>query len=147
MAYTPLQLSDLESIRDCAKRYCAGVDRLDADLMKSAYWPEANDNHGTYNGPAHPFVEHCMVSHRKWDATAHCIYNHRVALNDDGTTASGEIYNITYLFAGSRLDTWHGRYLDRYEKRGDEWRIIDRVCVHEGDRVFPPGTPMPVRRP
>ena len=24
-----------------------------------------------------------------------------------------------------------GRYLDVMEKRGDEWRILERVCVHE----------------
>ena len=29
------------------------------------------------------------------------------------------------------LDIWHGRYLDVYEKRDDEWRILERVCVHE----------------
>jgi len=26
---------------------------------------------------------------------------------------------------------WLGRYLDRYEKRDGEWRIIHRTCVHE----------------
>ena len=35
------------------------------------------------------------------------------------------------------LDLWVGRYLDKYEKRGDEWRIIERVCVHEGTHSAP----------
>ena len=41
---------------------------------------------------------------------------------------------MTYLFQKDAeiLDTWHGRYLDAYQKRGDEWRILERVCVHEG---------------
>ncbi len=30
------------------------------------------------------------------------------------------------------LDTSYGRYLDVYERREDDWRIIERVCVHEG---------------
>ena len=134
MGYSLLQLSDLESIRECARRYCQGVDRLDPTLMKSAYWPEANDNHGSYNGPAWPFVDHCMISHQRWRSTSHCIMNHTVSLAEDGAHASGEIYNVTYLFHkdDSKLDTWHGRYLDRYQKREDEWRIIDRVCLHEG---------------
>ena len=38
MAYTPEQLSDMQCIRDAALRYCRGVDRLDVELMKSAYW-------------------------------------------------------------------------------------------------------------
>ena len=37
MSYTVEQLSDLQCIRDVALRYCRGVDRLDEDLMKSAY--------------------------------------------------------------------------------------------------------------
>ena len=135
MTYSAGQLSDLEAIREVARRYCRGVDRLDAEIMKSAYWPDATDDHGAYNGPAYPFVEHCMTSHLKWRATQHCIYNHSIELSDtDGTSATGELYNVAYLFHAdsSRIDTWHGRYLDRYEKRGNEWRIAHRVCVHEG---------------
>ena len=46
---------------------------------------------------------------------------------------------MTYLFQDAEpvLDTWVGRYLDQYEKRGDEWRIIERVCVHEGTHSAP----------
>ncbi len=139
MPYTPQQLSDLEAIRDVAKRYCRGVDRLDPDEMKSAYWPEATDDHGTFVGNAHEFVEHCMVSHLRWRSTNHTIMNHTIDLDEDGVHARGEAYNVSYLFQKEAdvLDTWWGRYLDRYEKRGDEWRIIERVCVHEGTHSTP----------
>jgi hypothetical protein len=40
MPYTAQQLSDLEDIRNATLRYSRGVDRLDAELMKSAYWPD-----------------------------------------------------------------------------------------------------------
>ena len=132
--YTPQQLSDLESIRNCAQRYCRGVDRLDEALMKSAYWPDATDDHGTYVGNAMTFCEHCMTAHLKWRSTSHCIFNHHIELDEDGRTARGEIYNVTYLFQAQAdvLDTWHGRYLDVYTKRGGQWRIMKRVCVNEG---------------
>ncbi len=134
MTYTPQQLSDLQCIRDCTHRYCRGVDRLDVDLMKSAYWPEAKDDHGVFVGNAMEFCEMCMVAHLKWRSTSHNILNHAIELDSDGIHARGEIYNVTYLFQKDAdvLDTWHGRYLDEYEKRGEEWRIVDRVCVHEG---------------
>ncbi len=133
MAYTHQQLSDIENIRNVAHRYCRGVDRLDPGCMKSAYWPDATDDHGTFVGNAHEFADMCMVAHLKWRSTMHCILNHQIELDDDGVHALGEIYNVTYLFQPEgALDTWFGRYLDRYEKRGDEWRIIERVCVHEG---------------
>lgn len=134
MAYTAEQLSDIECIRDAAIRYCRGVDRLDENLMKSSYWPDATDDHGVYVGNAMEFVEMCMVSHLRWRSTNHCILNHHIELDADGVQACGEVYNVTYLFQKDDdvLDTWHGRYLDRYEKRQDEWRIIERVCVYEG---------------
>ena len=139
MAYTPEQLSDLECIRDAAKRYCRGVDRLDEALMKSAYWPEATDDHGVFVGNAMEFAEMCMVSHLRWRSTSHCIFNHSIELDPDGIHARGEAYNVTFLFQDGAdvLDTWYGRYLDVYEKRGDEWRILERVCVHEGTTTGP----------
>ncbi len=134
MHYTPEQLSDIQHIQGVAQRYCRGVDRLDADLMKSAYWPEATDDHGVFVGNAMEFVDLCMVSHLHWRSTNHCIFNHHIELDPGGTRARGEIYNVAYLFQKDEpvLDTWHGRYLDIYEKRSAVWRIIERVCVYEG---------------
>lgn len=129
------RLCDTEAIRAAAQRYCRGVDRLDRDEMRSAYWPDAIDEHGVFVGNAWEFVDHCMVSHRKWRGTMHCIFNHHITF-DDADHAQGEVYNVTYLFGHDTGDvaTWYGRYLDRYERRGDEWRIAHRVCVHEANR-------------
>jgi hypothetical protein len=130
--YSKQQLADLEAIRDVARCYCRGVDRLDVELMKSAYWPDATDCHGVFDGNAWEFAEFCMEAHLPWRGTMHCIFNHSIDLDESGTTARGEIYNVTYLFKeGGEQDTWYGRYLDDYEKREGEWRISRRVCVHE----------------
>jgi hypothetical protein len=138
VSFTVEQLSDLESIRAAARRFSRGVDRLDSEEMKSAYWPDATDDHGAFCGNAHEFVDFCMVAHRRYRSTGHCIFNHEVAL-DGATAARGEIYCVTWLIPADeeRVDTWYGRYLDRYEKRGGEWRIIERVCVHEGTESRP----------
>jgi hypothetical protein len=130
------ELAAREAIRDIVHRYCRGVDRLDPESMRSAYWPDAIDDHGVFVGNAWEFVEHCMVSHLKWRATMHCVMNHAIEVDEGGDTARGEVYNVTYLFGhdGSTIDTWYGRYLDRYECREGEWRIAHRVCVHEGTR-------------
>jgi hypothetical protein len=139
MAYNPEQLSDIQCIRDAAHRYCRGVDRLDLELMKSAYWPEATDDHGVFQGNAWEFCNMCMEAHLPWRSTSHCLLNHAIELDADGRHAWGEIYNVTYLFQKDAdvLDTWVGRYLDAYEKRDAEWRIIERVCVHEGSHTGP----------
>lgn len=114
--------------------------------MKSAYWPDATDDHGTFVGNAYEFVDHVIASHARWSWTMHSISNHVVELDLDGEHARGEAYNVTYLQRADtgELDIWFGRYLDRYEKRDDEWRILTRVCVHEGDRTEPAGTPMAI---
>jgi hypothetical protein len=112
--------------------------------MKSAYWPDAIDDHGVFVGNAWEFVDRCMESHRRWRSTMHCIFNHQIEI-DDADHARGEIYNITYLFHEGHdgADVWVGRYLDAYERRGDEWRIIHRVCVHEGTTTST-SPPMPI---
>ena len=140
---TVQELLDREQLRDVAMRYCRGVDRLDADCMKSAYWPEAIDEHGSFIGNAHDFSDYCMTAHLRWKWTMHSIYNHQIDFDDDGVHASGELYNITNLGRADSgdIDTWYGRYLDRYEKRGNEWRIMHRVCVHNGTQTVT-GTPM-----
>ena len=134
MEYSAKQLADVRAIEDAAKRYSHGVDRLDGDWMKSAYWPEGTDDHGTFVGNAWEFVDRCMASHLRWRSTMHCIFNHQIDLDADGTHARGEVYNVSFLFAADtgELSTWYGRYLDQYEKRGEEWRILHRVCVYEG---------------
>ncbi|MGI9643804.1 MAG: nuclear transport factor 2 family protein [Ilumatobacteraceae bacterium] len=145
-APTAEQLADVEACREAARRYCRGVDRLDPDEMRSAYWPDATDEHGRFDGNAWDFVDLCMTGHDRWAFTMHTISNHTVELDDDGTHARGEVYNVTWLRRADEdlVDVWHGRYLDRYEKRGDEWRILRRVCVHEGDMTLDAGASMPI---
>lgn len=133
MGYSLQELSDREAIRDVALRYCRGIDRLDVELVKSAYWPEAIDEHGTFVGNGHEFAAYCMTAHERWSWTMHSIFNHAIEL-DDADHARGEIHNITSLCRADDgvIDTWYGRYLDRYERRGEQWRIAHRVCVHHG---------------
>ncbi len=140
------ELSDREAIREVANRYAHGVDRLDGEWMKSAYWPNATDDHGVFDGNAWDFVDRCMGSHGRWRSTMHLTMNHQIEIEPGRTTARGELYNVSHLFRADSptLETWYGRYLDRYEKRGDEWRIIHRVCVHEGSTTQTIDATMPI---
>lgn len=142
MRIDPQQLADREAIRECVLRYSRGVDRLDAEQMKSAYWPEATDDHGRFVGNGHEFADRVVGTHDRWAASMHCNYNHSIEF-DDATHARGEIYNVTYLLPkdGGPWSVWLGRYLDRYECRDGDWRIIHRICVHEGTTTIE-GAPM-----
>ncbi len=131
------QLVAIEACREAARRYSYGVDRLDVDVMRSAYWPDGTDDHGVFVGNAWEFCDRVVGSHDRWSWTMHTIFNHRVEIEPDGAHARGEAYNVSHLFEAEerRLSTWYGRYLDTYERRGDEWRISHRVCVHHADTV------------
>ena len=44
------ELADREAIRECLYRYSRGVDRLDADMLRTAYWPDCIDDHMGFVG-------------------------------------------------------------------------------------------------
>lgn len=142
------ELSAHDQIRQVAARYARGVDRLDGDLMKSAYWPDATDDHGVFVGNAMDFCDRVVSTHRRFTATMHCVMNHAIEVDEAAGTGHGEIYNVTYVFrddAGRELvETWWGRYLDTYERRDGEWRIKARVCVHEQTRAEAVGDHMAI---
>ncbi len=126
------ELADREQIRDCMMRYCHGVDRCDPDMVKSAYWPDAHDVHGDFDGNAYDFVDWAMPQLRKMVRTQHFIGN--LLIRIDGDRARTEMYSRnwhTFRTAAGRLhDVIQGhRYLDKLEKRGGEWRIFDRLCI------------------
>jgi hypothetical protein len=143
------RLAATEAIRQAVARYARGVDRLDVALMQSAYWPDAIDDHGVYVGDAMAFCERVVDSHARFASTMHCNMNHAIEIDDDGLTAQGEVYNMTFLLrvpdeGPTIVDHWMGRYLDRYECRDGDWRIAYRVCVHEWTRSSPIDEAMPI---
>jgi ketosteroid isomerase-like protein len=125
------EMKDRTAIQDCLHRYTRGVDRHDRELMLSAYWPDAWDEHGVAEGVAADFVDWAIGWHGEFQSKHHHgILNHTVEL--DGDTAHGETY---YIFWGENRagppQLSFGRYIDRFEKRDGQWRIAHRVCVNE----------------
>lgn len=131
------RLADEAAIRAAVHRYCRGVDRADADLTRSAYHPDATDDHGRYKGSAHEFAEYVNAAHAtRWSSTMHVIANHLAEIDGDG--ADAETYVIAYLrrLDEPRVDVVGGRYLDRFERRQGEWRIAERSYLCEWSAVM-----------
>lgn len=126
------ELVDRQEIHDCIVRYCRGVDRLDAQMLASAYHPDAVDDHGLYVGNPHQFADYFLAFHKKHQkATQHIITNHYCEL--DGDMAHCETY---WLFAGMNrvgpeLSLGGGRYIDRMERRDGHWAIAARKCLYD----------------
>lgn len=135
------EFADREAIRDCLYRYCRGIDRLDIDLILSAYWPDATDEHGNFlANSAQEFVEHAVPIIQSIDLTTHFIGN--VLMQIEGEMASVESYIQAFHRMrrddGSSYDhISSSRFIDRMEKRGGEWRIKHRLVVRDWFREFP----------
>src|SRR5687768_6595921 len=124
------QLADREAIRDCVYRYSRGVDRMDAEMLRSAYWEDAYDDHVLFQGSRDGFVEWVMPQLRRWERSQHLVGNIFIRL--DGNEAAVESYFQGYHCNigtdGRREDDFTGgRYLDTMQKRGKEWRISRRI--------------------
>ncbi len=133
------ELADREAIRECLYRYSRGVDRLDADMLRSAYWPEAIDKHLEFRGNVEEFIAWSFPIMGAMDQTMHMIAN--ILITIDGATADVESYFYGYhriTVGGTKSDViGAGRYLDRFEKRGDEWRVIERLVLTDWFRQYP----------
>lgn len=135
------EMKDRQEIYDCLMRYCRGIDRLDRELLLSAYHPDAIDDHGsTYIGDVQGFADAAIALHSTYqEFTQHHITNHRCEL--DGDVAHCESY---YLFRCiNQASPWYnfssGRYIDRMEKRDGRWGIAERICVVEArDEIWGP---------
>jgi len=130
------ELLDKQQIKDVIARYCRGCDRLDRTLLESVYWPDARDSHGTFEGDGRAVVDFILKS-LDGLVTQHFIGNCLIEM-ESATRARGE----TYVIALHQYDTrFHGeefavgaRYVDKFEKRGEEWRIIDRTLIFDYSR-------------
>jgi hypothetical protein len=126
------ELKDRQDILDCLMRYSRGVDRLDRELLRSAYHPDAVDDHGMFAGGRDAFVDWVIDMHSSTHlAQQHCLFNHTCEL--DGDVAHAETY---YMFVGMNrtgppLAMSGGRYVDRFERRDGMWAIADRMCIRD----------------
>ena len=127
------------AIQRCLLDYCRGVDRCDADLLASVYHPDATDDHGSFVGLGVDFAR-SVTAHllRRTLSTTHfCSPPHIVFTSE--RTADVETQVLAWHRCrdddGEYLEKFGGRYFDRFERRGDDWRIAHRALTHDWDTV------------
>ncbi|AIY03054.1 hypothetical protein ART_3455 [Arthrobacter sp. PAMC 25486] len=134
-----MSVEEKQAITEVLYRYARAVDRKDFAAVAACYFPDANDNHGGYNGNADGLVEDMKVRHRTIDSSQHFVTNVLIDLGVD--VANVESYCLCYLRLDKEpgaesqlLSTIRCRYVDRFEKRDGEWRIADRIVVFDESR-------------
>jgi SnoaL-like protein len=147
---------DRQEIEQLLRRYCRAIDRLDVELLRSIYHPDAVDAHGQFEGNAHEFASY-MIDYLRRNTT-YCFHSVTQSIIDvRGDEAAAESIYIGYeripggwnsvsTFFGARyarsaqqagtleLEHQHkcgGRYIDRLERRQGEWKILKRRITNE----------------
>jgi hypothetical protein len=133
------ELADREAIRDCLYRYARAIDRSDADLLRTVYWPDATDAHLDFSGNVEELIKWVFPKLR---GITHVHFMTNILIQLDGARAAVECYYYYGAFGvqiegAARDSITGGRYLDRFERRSDEWRIAERLVITDWFREFP----------
>lgn len=136
------RLIDERQIRDALFRYARGVDRGEWDLVRTAYHPDAIDEHGDYKGNIDGFIAWLDQRFAGVDNSMHFLGQTLIAFSGPDVAlvetyfvsrrlrppAPGEAAGAGDAFA---REAW-GRYVDRFERRGGAWKVAHRTVLLEG---------------
>lgn len=148
--------ADRRAIEECLLRYIRGVDRKNWDLVRSAYHPDAYDDHGAYKGGIDGFIESRLKVHATIEQSMHLVTNLCIEFAGPDS-ALAESYFITHqrhtpeagdarlaylrgapIAADQAVETEViGRYVDHMTRKDGAWRIQRRTVVFEVVRGHP----------
>ncbi|MGH8240516.1 MAG: nuclear transport factor 2 family protein [Steroidobacteraceae bacterium] len=120
-----------DAIREVLACYARGIDRADGTLLKSCYFDDAIEEHGSsFTGRAHDYVDAAIPKVRTMGVMQHLLGNSYTEL--DGERAYVETYVWTFLRVerdGRSWDTFTGgRLHDKFERR--KGCVEDRAPSH-----------------
>jgi hypothetical protein len=134
------ELLDREAIRAVLARYCRAIDRLDAELLETVYHPGALEHHGAFRGDAETWRKRALKGiPENLERMRHLLGSTMIEL--DGDVAHAETYFTAGCVLRERsegnrlLRVIDGRYVDRFERRNGDWRIVRRTVVKDYTNV------------
>lgn len=157
-------LADRQEIEQVLKLYCRAIDRLDIELLKSVYHPDGTDDHGSFSGNAHEFARVIIAGLADSILDGMHTVTHSI-IEVNGHFATAESYYLAYQlcpggrekvagFFGERYTQTlsgpdavqgnhdffcGGRYIDLFERRDRQWKILRRKITNEWNLVQPSG--------
>lgn len=140
-------VSTYQTIWESELRYTRGLDRHDLDLERAVFWPDAAISYSTLvnladidtwanvahaNGAGHQHHVTGLTLDVDGDAIheeGYILYSSDArrdkALDTPGKATPGRIVPGAYATLGT------GRYVNRYERRNGDWRMIVHEYVHD----------------
>lgn len=145
--FTIDRLADEAQIRALSATYARGLDRHDQDLVRSVFTDEATTHYGAFRGGPDDMAAMAMKALSAYQATQHILG--QINLTVDGDDATGEVYfQAFHQHATEGFDRFIcGRYVDRYHRTQDGWRMTHRTEVVDWTRTEPTASDYFVKRP
>ena len=148
-----LRMRDRLQIEAALHRYARGVDRKDWDLFRSAYHPDAHDDHGDIRGDIDSLVRAIEERHATVKQSMHVLHAVIIEFAGDDLAVVETQFTVVQTL-GPEADAYrrtltreplseaddlqirvYGRYVDRVTRRRDDWRIANRTVVIEQSLV------------
>lgn len=147
------QLVAESQIRQAMCRYARGVDRLDSDLIRSAFHSDGWDDHGPFNGDVDGLIHWVTSRHAHIPQSVHFLGNCSIEFADERVALVESYYIALLRLSGDATETHAflhgqipdgdveltvtGRYIDRFEERSQQWRIARRRNTFDNIRIVP----------
>lgn len=131
-------LLEREQIRDCLARLARGEDRRNAELISACYWPDSTSDYGVFLGTFDEYLAWVVPGSPAIPVTQHVLGQSVIELQGDAARAETQVisYHRVKMGTEERDTIIGGRYLDRMEKRGGEWRIAQRTMLYDWFQDF-----------
>ncbi len=137
-------------IRHVLSKYVRAGDRHDIELANSVYWPEAHIKHAHVDAGVE-YIDRAAKKHKEEalpGVACHHITGQYIKIDDaDHARVESCCFAIWPYFDENHVEhtgAFSGRYLDKFERRNGEWRIIERLVVHDFSRADFPGEIWPI---
>lgn len=125
---------DEAEIRHVLASYARGIDRLDWELIRRCYHPDATEDRGRYRGGVDGFIEWLQGTLTAMEATWHLVGIPMIEFEGDIAWVESYCLGAQYVSADDgevRGNLVPCRYCDRFERRDGAWLIAARTAVYE----------------
>jgi hypothetical protein len=128
-------VADEIAIRKVLATYAKAIDRSDFDMIATCYFDDAEEDRGRFKGSLPEFIGWLTKTLDGFDSCWHLLGEPWIELDGDvahvDTPCLGHHRLRNPAPGAARDHLIPCRYLDRFERRGGEWRIASRRAVYE----------------
>jgi hypothetical protein len=119
---------DRQAIIDLTIAYCWAIDSKEWELLRSIFLPEATALLGDERDGIESIMTRISSALGHLDASQHIISNHQIAIDGDSATSRCYLHaqHVRRGAEGSPNYIVAGRYLDRFVRTPEGWRILRR---------------------